>query len=255
MEPKDYILNTLITFVNSSEKETNETIVARAIIENRDKLDRLSLESIARRYHVSQPTISRFIRKLGFSGFSELKSSMKLSRYIVQQASEDKKIGDITENIRSVHTDIITAVDEILNVDENSLKRLAQQVLSAKRICFMGSELSMSILRLLQHKLLSMGKDVYTILQPGYQNEVLSLMDPDALLVAVSVAGRWLPVLDREALQKCRCTRILLAGHPYDWKKGGFDACYYFSTRDLGNQGYHTLMSYVMILNRMLYQE
>lgn len=253
MEPKEYILHTLITFVNTSDQETNETIIARALIENRDRLDQLSLESLARRYHVSQPTISRFIRRLGFSGFSELKSSMKLSSYILGQISGDKKHADIRENIESVHADISDAVDEILNIDENSMKRLAQTIASAKKICFMGSELSMAILKLLQHKLLSMGKDVYTIILPGYQNELLSLLDEDTVLIAVSVAGRWLENLDMETLKKGRYYKVLLAGHPYDWQKNGFDAYYAFSTKELGNPGYHTLMSYVLILNRMLY--
>ena len=252
MEEKKHVLNTLLTLVNVSPSETNDTIIARAIIENRYVIAGMSMDDLARKYHVSQPTISRFVKKIGFSSFSELKSIMALSDYVIRDAAKDKPINDPAEGIREVHDDVQKAVDEIMKIDPLEILEVAGMLKEADQIVFMGSELSMSIIRILQHKLLSMGKSIYTILLPSYQNEILESLEGRTLLVCISTAGRWILSLNDEKLQKCGCRKILLSGHDFDYRRKGFDRMYRFSLMG-NNLSYNSLMTYVMALNRMLY--
>lgn len=248
---KEYLVNSLLVTVNSSPHETNDTLIARAILENRDRLSSMSMDEIAAKYHVSQPTISRFVKKLGLSSFSELKSSMAVSDYYMKSYMGGINSLEAQAAVREAHEAVSAAVDEILKIEIADLENLADKIRRSEKIVFMGSELSMSIVRILQHKLVTQGKAVYTPLLPSYQNEMLSSLDERTLLVCVSVAGRWLTYLDPESLRKCRAVRILLCGHDCDWRSLGFDKIIRFSQM-ADNISYNSLMVYVYALSKLL---
>ncbi len=251
MRSKNYVLYSLIILINSSQKETNDTVIARALVENRFDLDSMSMESLASMCHVSQPTVSRFIKKLGFGNFNELKHSLAVSNFAIQNDMKNLHDFDVKEAVDHIYEQITGADQEILSLDHSKVRDFVRNLESYNKIVFLGSAFSISLSRMLQNKLLSQGKSVYTIQYPDYQNEIIPSLDEETLLVCISVAGRWLEIIDRKALTECAAKKILLAGHPCDYRKNGFHLMYTFSSL-AGDLGYHSLMNYILLINSIL---
>jgi len=77
-----YLLHWLTMFVNTREDMTNDVMVARALIELRDEIEDWSQDDIAEAYFISQASISRFIKKLGFKNFNEVRTALKKSQMV-----------------------------------------------------------------------------------------------------------------------------------------------------------------------------
>ncbi|MCD8028624.1 MAG: hypothetical protein LUF02_08205 [Erysipelotrichaceae bacterium] len=93
----------LLVLVNKSRKETNDTIIAKAFIENRYDLDILSLEQLSQKCYISQSTLSRFIKKMGYKNYNELKEAMHVAMYAInshhQIISKEKSIKEIRNDV------------------------------------------------------------------------------------------------------------------------------------------------------------
>ncbi|MCD7809213.1 MAG: MurR/RpiR family transcriptional regulator, partial [Erysipelotrichaceae bacterium] len=188
------VLYDLLVLVNKSRKETNDTIIAKAFIENRYDLDNLSLDQLSQKCYISQSALSRFIKKMGYKNYNEFKESMHVAMYAVNNDHEviskekQKKVEEIRDE---VHDEIIQAMENMNDIDLDHLQRVIQTINQYQNIIFLGSELSMAMTHLLQMALINKGKNVYTIYELGYQKEILSKINHDTLIICISLEERW----------------------------------------------------------------
>ncbi|MGX7025791.1 MurR/RpiR family transcriptional regulator [Vagococcus hydrophili] len=59
------------------------------VLENQEKIDQLTIDELSRQTYISKSTIIRLMKKLGFSGYSEFKFSLKRSKANKKLIKED----------------------------------------------------------------------------------------------------------------------------------------------------------------------
>ncbi len=124
-------LNALIS-LHYREFTDNELIVCRHILSHLDDCSAMTVGEVARACHVSNALVTRFAKKLGFSGFSELKAYLRLE-----------------EPLRSIppHALVAHATDSYRHVIETVLghdfSALFNQLLAAERVVICGGSASM----------------------------------------------------------------------------------------------------------------
>ena len=69
---------TFIEYLNARVANGNEYCIAKAIMDNVDKIMMVSLEEIADQANISVASVSRFVKKMGFESFADFKLALHL---------------------------------------------------------------------------------------------------------------------------------------------------------------------------------
>ena len=249
---KDLVLFDLANIVNTAEHETNDVIIAKAFLELRDEIDNWTQEQIARKYFVSQAGISRFIGKLGFSSFGQLKNSIRMSQMVIAKMNPAIQ-RDFQTASTEIRSQLMEVADSIVSLDQREIAETIRLIKEHDTIYFIGSELSMAICRLLQVKLIGNGKNVYTIYNQNYQNEILRFIRPSDLIVVLSMGQRWYKIYARDSLEKNRDPlKMLWTVKPDHEDRQLFRYVVDIGKTDDPNIGYHYLMQFVLLLYQMV---
>lgn len=154
-----------------------EMSVYEYVTKNPQKVKYMRIRELASEIHVSTSTILRFCKKAGCNGYSEFK--LKLKEYSSREKTE-RIADDVTEIIDFLKK---TSTDEF----EQKLDRLADVILQANRIFFVGSGMSGIVAKYGARYFSSMGKFCLYIDEPHYPTES-SFLD-NALVIVFSVSG------------------------------------------------------------------
>ncbi len=249
----------LVVMVNKSRSETNDTIIAKAFIENRYDLDKLSLEQLSRKCYISQSALSRFIKRMGYQNYNEFKEAMHVSMYSINadhQMIPKEKQKSIEEVRDDVHDEIMQSIEHINDIDLNHLQRIIQTINQYQNIIFLGSELSMAMTYLLQLGLINKGKNVYALYELNYQKEMLRQMNDDTLIICISLEERWFrSIVQNKDLFDNDAYRMLWTIEPKHMDKKLFHDVYLFGEPTNKNVGYNELMYFIMLVYRLILQE
>lgn len=249
---KELVLYRLASIVNESESFSNDAAIAKAFIELRDEIDQWSQAEIAQKYFVSQSSISRFIQRLGYSGFTEIRGAINKSSYLLNLLSQPPS-DRFEETRQNVYNTLKNVTEDMMKLDGAQIVRMTQTMRQFRCVYFMGSDFSMQVVRLLQHKLLSSGIESFTLYKPQMQKSILERAKEDELVIMISLGKRW--YLTEEigsSLDSCACKKMLWTvaeDHP-DLEK--FDWSVMMGKTDDGNIGYHYLMQFVLIVGQLL---
>ncbi len=108
--------------------DTDDSII-QYIREHKDTIHKISIQKIASELFISPNAIMRLARKLGYSGFAELKYSIQSESGIEQERTVTSQVFD------QVPSNIARTLD--IN-DGNDIKGLVKQLDQAERILFVG---------------------------------------------------------------------------------------------------------------------
>lgn len=155
------IENTIPRLRNSEKK------VAMYMLEQKWGIEKMSLEDVARGAEVSQPTVMRMVKAVGYESFKEIKRAFleerlkqenhaqTMSRLFDMKIERNDQIEDIpTKVIRNV---IHLMEDSLKIISAKELKRTIESIKSAERIVIFSVENSNSIANDLVTKLLYLG--------------------------------------------------------------------------------------------------
>ncbi|MGY8806546.1 MAG: MurR/RpiR family transcriptional regulator, partial [Gammaproteobacteria bacterium] len=132
----------LENLVNGETKlSKSEKLIALEVLKNPSKVISQSISSLALQTGVSLPTVNRFCKKLGFSGYPAFKiqvaqettntNSMLLDRFNVDK--------DTPEIVKRVMSDIQSTVVSVgQNLDSKSIDTATNMLATAKSITFFG---------------------------------------------------------------------------------------------------------------------
>lgn len=115
---------------NAHSKLTNTDFnVLNYLIAHKEKVQNQSIHDIARNIYVSSASIVRLAKKLGFSGFSEMKYYMK------------SELEDNSEEFKSSISLLEQDIQDTLNlISEQNLQPICEQIKHAKRIFCYGTD-------------------------------------------------------------------------------------------------------------------
>ena len=181
----------------------SENKVAEAVRAAPDEVVLSSITELAQRAGVSEPTVLRFCRTMGFSGYQDFK--VGLARDLGSQESrrhafdhfELNAEDDIETIVRKVTGTTIGTLSRLeQRLDQRALSRAIDHLSLARRIDFYGCGASAIVATDGQHKFFRMCIPTSAHVDPHMQVMSAATLGTGDVAVAVSTTGRTLSVLE-----------------------------------------------------------
>lgn len=180
-----------------------EQRVAKYIINNMEHVTSMTMEELAFESGSSYATVSRLCRKLGYTGFRELKSSLifdAVNNNNVGTIIKNLSIGveasthGICKNIYCLAFKVLEDSQAIMNISE--VEKVVQEIVKAKKLCFIGTGYSGICARYAYSRFFRIGLNcIYDIDSTLYKMQATLLSKGD-LLFAISSSGRTKSIVD-----------------------------------------------------------
>jgi DNA-binding MurR/RpiR family transcriptional regulator len=170
----------------------SEKRIANFFRKNQDESSFLSAAEIAERLDLSEATIVRFARTLGYPSFPALRNQLQEhfrhrithSSRLRSRLDDLRETGDIYERLTATEIDYLSQALE--SVDRNAITESVKMIQSHQRIFVFGLGPSISLVDLMEIRLRRFGKDVVTLKSSGREAlEKLILLKRDDLVFVI----------------------------------------------------------------------
>ena len=186
----------------------SEQKVADVIIDDPDGSVQSSIQALASRAQVSEPTVIRFCRALDCVGFQQFK--LRLAQDLAARGTffyQDVTAADSSRELAGKLMDgAIGSLVQIRNqMNHAALDRAIALYEACERVELYGSGGSAVVAEDAQLKFFRLGKPAIAYADPHIQDAAAALLDERALVIAISHSGRSLDLL--RAVEIARGTR------------------------------------------------
>lgn len=200
-------MNTVIIKIKSlyDDMGRGEKRIADWILDNSSEIIGLSISELADRCGSGEATIVRFARRLGLSGYQDLKISIaqdlsSAKPTVNQTISEDDTSFEVFSKISHDITKSLELTKTVL--DRKSMENAAQAIINAGRIIVFGLGNSSSIAIDMQHKLLRAGLDCVAFCDNHMQAIAACHLKKGDVAVGISHSGSSKDVVESLKLAK-----------------------------------------------------
>lgn len=195
--------------------------IAQLILENPERVSRLTISELGDLAGTSESTIVRSARSLGFAGYPELR--LALAAAAAQPAASNQTLtGNVSRDdpMATVIAKVAAAEDDALRVtasrlDPEDIQAVVDRITHARRIDIYGIGASGLVAMDLEHKLLRIG-----LISRAYVESHLAVttavnLTKDDVVVAISYSGETAEVLELvELAQERRATVVAITSRP-----------------------------------------
>ena len=179
----------------------SEKRVADYILENAVQCRKISLDQLAKRSGVSQPTVVRFVKAVGYESFREFRYKLlEESRYTDALARESQQVMygyalRPDDDLRSIPakvaaTSIQTIEDMLKSISSQEFEKTIHMIAAAKRIMLCCVENSSAAARDLMIKLLYLGYDCRYDEDYYVQRIAAASMTEEDVVIGISYSGQ-----------------------------------------------------------------
>lgn len=187
------------------ELSTAEGKVARLILDQTQAVARCALAEVAKLAHVSEPTVIRFCRSIGYDGWPDFKIKLAASLMVgVPYVHSSLRAGDDTAVLAAkVLDNAVSALLRVRNdINADRLDTAIGLLAGARRIEFYGVGNSGIVAADAQHKFFRFDLSTVAYSDTHTQLMAASLLSPADVLVAISHSGRSKELLDAVRLAR-----------------------------------------------------
>lgn len=177
--------------LNNESYGTVYSTLAQYILQNYRKLDRIGISELAKGCHVSVASVSRFVRKLGYQDFFDMKDDL-------YQLAENETNGlDIFQHLENISSEeYLERAGQNMRkgieaISDRQLKPIVRDIFSYEQIILMGHWHSGDVAMQMQHDLLYLGRVARTMVRPDEQLEFFQKMPPKVLTIIFSCKGNF----------------------------------------------------------------
>ena len=190
---------------NQASLRKSEAKVANYVLANASEVIKMRIVDLASKSEVSEPTVIRFCKALGFDGFQSFKlqlaQQLGLGSVFTQFAVEDNDtVADLINKVFDTTVgSLITAREEI---NSEVLEQAITTISNARRVEFYGFGASGSVAADAQHKFfrLQLSSAAYT--DPHIQRMSAISLGSEDVVVAISQSGETHALLESVALAR-----------------------------------------------------
>ncbi|MGL5378725.1 MurR/RpiR family transcriptional regulator [Clostridium sp.] len=168
--------------------------VADYINENKELISKLSVSELAQKSNVSSASIVRFSRKLGYSGFGELKIEIakdaisKSKDYSYVEKDGDMSVNSVVSKITNTNIESITQTTKLNELSK--IEDAIREIINSKTVYAFGVGGSALVALDLQQKLFRINKPIVTSLDTHTQMMVSSNLSSNDVAIAISYSGK-----------------------------------------------------------------
>ena len=185
------------------ELSRSEATVAEYILNHSDDVIDLSVSALADLCGVSEPTVIRACRTIGFSGYQALKIALiKSAENTIEysgeevQAEDDMKMS--VQKVFGAANDAINLTRD--NLDIKAMEKAADLLINAKRILIFGVGGSAAVAADVQHKFLRLGFNAQALSDLNMQAISAAYAGEGDVVFAISHSGSSKVVVDNASL-------------------------------------------------------
>lgn len=193
------------------EKKVNlrasEEKVANYVLTHWQEVLHLPITEFAERVGVSEATVVRMCKKMGFRGFQELKITLAMEKIqpvktLHQAVQEGDDLETILKKVFSANIRAMEATLNILSIKE--LERAISAILSARQLQIYGVGGSGPVALDAQHKFMKTGIPTVAYIDSHMQAMSASILEPNDVVVGISASGSSKDIIDALTLAKKR---------------------------------------------------
>jgi len=200
--------------LTASEKKAADYIAG-----HRAQSQTMSISELAMASDVAEATLSRFVRSLGYKGFSDFKMDLAKSLAISDQElsplsgeiNENDSFSDICKKLYSADVEAITQTFNLL--DEEKLKEAADYIERADKVFCMGQGGSMVIAEEAAHLFTTSACKYISVADNHTQAIVAATMGENDALLYFSYSGATKDMIHTIGLAKSRGSKVILVTH------------------------------------------
>jgi len=186
-----------------SEMSKSEKLIADWISENPRELISLSIVELAEKCRCSEATIVRFSKRLGLSGYQELKISLAAEGDISPISSEIKQSDKPFDIYGKICNDIYLSLEKTKkSLDGKSLEKACKAISNAGKIVIFGLGNSAAIATDAAHKLLRAGLNCVAYSDNHMQVIAASHLTEKDVAIGISHSGSSKDIVDALRLSK-----------------------------------------------------
>ncbi|PIT22580.1 transcriptional regulator [Snodgrassella alvi] len=195
------------------ELSSAERRVAECVLAQSKWFVHAAVANIAREARVSQPTVIRFCRSMGYSGLSEFKLNLSASighegmPYVHEELNSTDSMQDVLNKVIANTAATVLGSRKSLNAADldNAVKLMAK----ARRIEFYGAGNSGIVAMDAQHKLFRFGLSTVAYTDSHVQLMAAAVLSPQDVLVVISHSGSSRDLLDAIKIAKSNGAKII----------------------------------------------
>lgn len=195
----------------------SELKVAEYVLENGERCIQTSVSELAELSGVSEPTVIRFCRGLGFKGFQDFKirlaqSAIPYVRNIHESVVPDEKVPDLVRKVFDANGAAIE--DTLSTLDLALIDGIVEDLAAASRIIFFGLGGSAAVAMDAHHKFFRIGIPCEWFSDGHMATMAAAMMRPGQVFVAISHSGSSRDVVDAlEAAREAGASTIAIVSH------------------------------------------
>ena len=177
----------------------SEQKIAHYVLANYEQVKFQTVSELASNSHVSEASVMRFIKRLGFKGFQYFKLSLaSTTNHANSNRLKGITAGDSTEEIKkTIASNCISSIQDTATLLENKdLEQAIKLILSSKEILIIGVGSSGIFAQTLSYKFLRIGIIAKYISDSHLQAMTASLIKQGDLVIGISHSGSTRDTID-----------------------------------------------------------
>lgn len=182
--------------------------IADFFLSKKEEISYMSLQEITKKIKISEATIVRFVKKIGYKGFIDFKLEVaKQTKTLYEQSS-----GDYIENIHNNINRTINNTKELMNADD--IDKAINLIQTSKNIYIFGLGASGVAAMEMENRLLRYGLFTTSVTDSQFQIMYAATVTKDDLIIVISLSGESLELVYPLTLAKNnKCKIISITNH------------------------------------------
>lgn len=207
--------NSIVPFIeaNYDRFTSAERTIADFFISNGQEMD-FSAKVMAKKLHVSEASLSRFAKKMGYDGYREF-----VYHYKPSLPADTQYVGKRSSEVLNAYQELLTKTYNL--IQEEQVERIVQMLLQKRRIFIYGFGSSGLAAQEWKLRLVRLGLDVEAITE--FHELVLNekRVREECLIIGISLSGQSKEVTDAmsEAAEKGASTIFITSQNEQCWQQ------------------------------------
>lgn len=253
-----YIFLRIVSYFNtSSSNKTEYSIIVELL--NHSFRDPVPIEKMAEICHVSQATISRFVRSLGFKNYNDFSlnffKSLEIAQITRAENYLNKNIDYLTTEIDQKTYSNLEATKNTL--DKNKLNNILDIIINSKNTIFLGSPENICQFKSLEKDLLSNFVPCFLFYESKAQREFSKLATEDTCAIFIVMHSSHLSIYEERIIElnKHNAKLVLFTQTSENEFHRYFNEVYTYGEEDGHNYGNFSLHYLSKIMSAILYSK
>lgn len=242
----------LLEILNESNLDSTNWTIASTILNFGPKIAFTSSKDLADLCHVSEATISRFVKKIGYKNYGILREHAHLisEPNITQMFHMSTEFLNLIKSQPDIYLEnysslIANSLNDVKNsIDHEEINSLLHSIHKRKRIFIFACSTSLMLGQIIQSTLVNYGKVVSIGFDEEQQQALISHINNDDLVIVISVFGNYIHdnLETVQKLTKIASPKVLITQNPGIQETYYFDQVFYLTKKNHNESGFYSML-------------